>query len=145
MSDARTLSRTDYTFRARGHFALSQDEAWDRMTQQWLPAWLGLQSIPLMVGGPLVKNPGKNRQIIGKVLGSALGHRIRVEYDSPLVSARIIVQATLMEDEGATVLELDVENAPSHDALETLREAWSERVAAAEAEVAREHEAHRAL
>jgi len=79
------------------------------------------------------------------VLGSALGHRIRVEYDSPLVSARIIVQATLMEDEGATVLELDVENAPSHDALETLREAWSERVAAAEAEVAREHEAYRAL
>ena len=35
MSDARTLSRTDYTFRARGYFALSQDEAWDRMTQQW--------------------------------------------------------------------------------------------------------------
>ena len=66
MSDARTLSRTDYTFRARGHFALSQDEAWDRMTQQWLPAWLGLPSIPLMVGGPLVKNPGKNRQIIGR-------------------------------------------------------------------------------
>lgn len=145
MNDAQTLARTGFEFRTRGELPLSQSEAWDRLTTQWFPNWLGLQSIPLMVGGPLVKNPGKNREVIGRVLGSALGHRVRVEYTSPLVSATIIVQATLMEVGSSTILELDVENAPNAAALETLREVWTQRVELVVREVREEMERRRGV
>lgn len=138
MDTTMTLVRTPHALSATELLPLTQDDAWDRLTTQWMPNWLGIPSVPLLVGSDLVKNPGAHRQIVGRVLGSALGHRLRVMYVTALVQAPIVVQVSVAEVPEGTEMELRLEHIPSADDIEVLRDAWVGRLEHAAHEVREE-------
>src|SRR5690606_7399330 len=48
-------------------------EVWRRLLADWLPLWLGVDSVPQMVGAPL-RREGRGR---GRVVGCHMGRRVR--------------------------------------------------------------------
>lgn len=139
MNDALTLTPTHHDFRTRASLPITRDDAWERLTTQWLPNWLGLTALPLMVGSPLIAGPGKDPSregtTVGRVLGSALGHRMRFVISSRAIGAPVILQVGLLADGSTTSIELDIESAPDAEGLETLRQVWQDRLALVEREV----------
>ncbi|MDO5644799.1 MAG: hypothetical protein Q4G21_03765 [Dermabacter sp.] len=145
MNDALTLVHTPHEFRVRATLPLPQDDAWDRLTTVWLPAWLGIESLPLMVGGLLRPHAPDSADAapVGRVLGSSLGHRMRVMVTSPVTGGPIVVQASVLADGPRTALEVDVQDVPSTEELERLRSIWGDRVSLVEREVSDEFRAYR--
>lgn len=56
--------------------AASVPEVWHRLLTEWLPPWLGVDSIPQMVGAPL-RHRGRTR---GRVIGCHVGRRVRMRW-----------------------------------------------------------------
>lgn len=148
MNDALTLTPTQHDFRTRATLPITREDAWERLTTQWLPNWLGLEALPLLVGSPLIAGPGKDTsregKIVGRVLGSALGHRMRFIISSRAINAPVILQVGLLADGNATSIELDIESAPNADGLASLRQVWQDRLSLVEREVTLEVEKKRA-
>lgn len=144
MNDALILTPTSHDFRTRASLPITREDAWERLTTQWLPNWLGLEALPLMVGTPLIAGPGKDTdregKTVGRVLGSALGHRMRFIIASRAINSPVILQVGLLADGPRTSIELDIESAPNAEGLATLRQVWQDRLSLVEREVTLEVE-----
>ena len=51
-------------------------EIWQRLLAEWLPQWLGVESVPQMVGAP-VRRGGR---VHGRVIGCHVGRRVRLRW-----------------------------------------------------------------
>ena len=52
------------------------DEVWRRLLSEWLPAWLGVDTVPQMVGAPLCSGGSLH----GRIVGCHVGRRVRVRW-----------------------------------------------------------------
>ena len=72
-------------------------ETWQRLLAEWLPVWLGVDSVPQMVGAPL-RRDGRVR---GRVIGCHVGRRVRVRWTPEALDHETVFQVTLQEAPGA--------------------------------------------
>lgn len=68
-------------------------ETWRRLLDEWLPQWLGVDSVPQMVGAP-VHRGGRVR---GRVIGCHVGRRVRLRWTPEILDHETVFQVTLQE------------------------------------------------
>ncbi|WP_263311213.1 hypothetical protein [Brachybacterium atlanticum] len=84
-------------------------ETWQRLLAEWLPQWLGVESVPQMVGAP-VRRGGR---VHGRVIGCHVGRRVRLRWTPETLDHETVFQVTLQEVPEslghATILEIHQE------------------------------------
>ena len=68
-------------------------EIWQRLLAEWLPQWLGVESVPQMVGAP-VRRGGR---VHGRVIGCHVGRRVRLRWTPDTLDHETVFQVTLQE------------------------------------------------
>ena len=76
------------------------EDVWRRLLAEWLPQWLGIDSVPQMVGAP-VRHQGAVR---GRVIGCHVGRRVRLRWTPAILDHETVFQVTLQEpaEDGTT-------------------------------------------
>lgn len=100
------------------------DEAWQRLVAEWLPGWLGVDSVPRMVGAPLLDR-GTAR---GRVLGCHVGRRVRVRWTPSDLDHETIFQATLIPVSEGTQMVLHQERLLGAAERQALLNRWTAAV-----------------
>lgn len=104
-------------------------EVWRRLLADWLPLWLGVDSVPQMVGAPL-RREGRGR---GRVVGCHMGRRVRVRWIPPGLAEETIAQVTLEEladgPRGGTTLVLHQDPVRDLAAQQSLLTHWQAALA----------------
>jgi hypothetical protein len=81
-------------------------ETWQRLIGEWLPQWLGVESVPQMVGAP-VRRGGR---VHGRVIGCHVGRRVRLRWTPDTLDHETVFQVVLQEAPdgagGSTILEI---------------------------------------
>ena len=60
-------------------------ETWRRLLDEWLPQWLGVDSVPQMVGAP-VHRGGRVR---GRVIGCHVGRRVQLRWTPEILDHEV--------------------------------------------------------
>ena len=68
-------------------------ETWRRLLDELLPQWLGVDSVPQMVGAP-VHRGGRVR---GRVIGCHVGRRVQLRWTPEILDHETVFQVTLQE------------------------------------------------
>lgn len=101
------------------------EDVWRRLLAEWLPQWLGVDSVPQMVGAPL-RGQGRVR---GRVVGCHVGRRVRVRWTPLVLDHETVFQVTLQDagdaPSGSTVIELHQERLLGPAERQTLIEHWT--------------------
>lgn len=103
---------------------LATDEAWERLVAEWLPGWLGVDTVPRMVGAPLLS--GKHTR--GRVLGCHVGRRVRVRWTPADLDHETIFQVTLMPTADGTEITVHQERLLGAAERQALLERWTGRL-----------------
>lgn len=77
----------------RGTLPAPAAEVWRRLLEEWLPQWLGVDSVPQMVGAPL-RERGRVR---GRVVGCHVGRRVQVRWTPAVLDHETVFQVSLQE------------------------------------------------
>lgn len=72
---------------------LSMEEVWERLFDEWLSQWLGVDSVPQMVGSSL----RHGEETRGRVIGCHAGRRLRVRWTPIAFDHETEFQVTLMD------------------------------------------------
>ena len=103
----------------------SAEDVWRRLLAECLPQWLGVDSIPQMVGAP-IRHEGRVR---GRVVGCHVGRRLRLRWTPVALDHETVFQVTLQESpEGplwGTVIELHQERLLGAAERQALLEHWT--------------------
>lgn len=101
------------------------EDVWRRLLAEWLPQWLGVDTVPQMVGAPL-RGQGRMR---GRVIGCHVGRRVRVRWTPRTLDHETVFQVTLQEPSGAasgeTTIELHQERLLGPAERQSLIEHWT--------------------
>ncbi|QNN82415.1 hypothetical protein H3H54_15665 [Brachybacterium sp. Z12] len=102
----------------------STEDVWRRLLAEWLPQWLGVESVPQMVGAPL---RGQDR-VRGRVIGCHVGRRVRVRWTPLALDHETVFQVTLQDPPdaapGCTLIELHQERLLGAAERQALIEHW---------------------
>lgn len=104
----------------------SAPELWRRLLADWLPQWLGVDSVPQMVGAPL-KHAGRVR---GRVMGCHVGRRIRLRWTPQDLDHETMFEVTLLEETGGTTIVIHQERLLGPAERQGLLEHWDDVLAA---------------
>ncbi|HEX7352596.1 hypothetical protein [Brachybacterium sp.] len=100
-------------------------DVWRRLLAEWLPQWLGVDSVPQMVGAPL-RHQGTVR---GRVIGCHVGRRVRVRWTPSTLDHETVFQVTLQAPLESsllgTVLEIHQERLLGAAERQGLLEQWT--------------------
>lgn len=99
----------------------SPEDAWQQLLTEWLPQWLGVDSVPQMVGAPL-RSRGRIR---GRVVGCHVGRRVRVRWTPEILDHETMFQVTLLESSNGTTLSIHQERLLGPAERQSLLEHWS--------------------
>lgn len=69
------------------------DDVWQRLHSEWLPQWLGVDSVPQMVGSAL----RHGEEVRGRVTGCHAGRRLRVRWTAAALDHETDLQVTLLD------------------------------------------------
>lgn len=97
------------------------DEVWRRLLSEWLPAWLGVDTVPQMVGAPL-RSGGS---LHGRIVGCHVGRRVRVRWTPRTLDHETVFQVTLQEAGEGTVLAVHQERLLGAAERQALLEHWT--------------------
>ena len=101
------------------------EDVWRRLHTEWLPQWLGVDSVPQMVGAPLRQDGA----IRGRVSGCHMGRRVRLRWTPATLDHETIFQVTVQEplDPGVvgTVIEIHQERLLGPAERQTLLAHWT--------------------
>lgn len=97
------------------------DSAWTLLVEEWLPRWLGVDSVPQLVGAPL----HQGRRDVGRVTGVHVGSRVRVRWDQPDAADETVLQVTLLPAASGTTVAIHQERLASADERERLIAHWT--------------------
>lgn len=101
------------------------DDVWRRLLAEWLPQWLGVESVPQMVGAPL-RHHGRVR---GRVIGCHVGRRVRVRWTPSTLDHETVFQVTLQKPPESglvgTVIAIHQERLLGPAARQGLLEQWT--------------------
>lgn len=99
----------------------SPEEIWERLLGEWLPAWLGVDSVPRMVGTPLRSGAA----VRGRVVGCHVGRRVRVRWTPPVLDHETVFQVTLQPAPEGTTISIHQERLLGPAARQMLLEHWT--------------------
>lgn len=114
-------------------------DVWQRLLGEWLPTWLGADSVPLMVGAPL--RDGERE--VGVVIGCHVGRRVRIRWDSPAIGHETLFQVSLLDEEGSTSVVIRQELLDGADERRDLLARWTAALEDARSELLAEDEERR--
>ena len=101
-------------------------ETWKLLIAEWLPQWLGIDSVPQMVGAPL----RRDGRVHGRVIGCHVGRRVRLRWTPDTLDHETIFQVTLQEDlespEGGTVIAIHQERLLGPAERQGLLDRWTQ-------------------
>ena len=104
----------------------SAEDVWRRLLAECLPQWLGVESIPQMVGAP-IRHEGRVR---GRVVGCHVGRRLRLRWTPADLDHETVFQVTLQDSPEdplwGTVIELHQERLLGAAERQSLLEHWTE-------------------
>lgn len=82
------------------------EDVWRRLLAEWLPQWLGIDSVPQMVGAP-VRHQGR---VHGRVIGCHVGRRVRLRWTPAILDHETVFQVTLQEpaEDGAAGTSIEI-------------------------------------
>lgn len=121
----------------RRTIAASPEETWRHLLAEWLPAWLGVDTVPQMVGAPL----RRGREARGRVVGCHVGRRVRVRWTPEMLDHETVFQVTLLEAPAGTTVAVHQERLLGPAARQSLLEHWTGRLDALVGQVAQERAA----
>ena len=98
------------------------DEVWQRLVAEWLPAWLGVASLPQMVGAPIADARGRVR---GRVVGCHVGRRVRVRWTPADLDHETVFQVTITEAVEGTTITVHQERLLGPAERQALLERWT--------------------
>lgn len=96
-------------------------EVWRRLLAEWLPQWLGVESVPQMVGAPL-RQHGRVR---GRLVGCHVGRRLRMRWTPETLDHETVFQVTLQESAEGTVIGIHQERLLGAAERQGLLEHWT--------------------
>ena len=100
-------------------------ETWQRLLGEWLPQWLGVESVPQMVGAPM----RRQGRVHGRVIGCHVGRRVRLRWTPDMLDHETVFQVTLQEDPDGyghgTILEIHQERLLGAAERQGLLEHWN--------------------
>ena len=97
------------------------DDVWRRLLGEWLPRWLGVDSVPQMVGAPL-----RDGDVLrGRVVGAHVGRRVRVRWTPKDLDHETIFQVTLQDEGDGTQITLHQERLLGAAERQGLLEHWT--------------------
>ncbi|WP_114854062.1 SRPBCC domain-containing protein [Brachybacterium sp. YJGR34] len=96
-------------------------DVWRRLLSEWLPQWLGVESVPQMVGAPLRRGTAA----CGRVVGCHMGRRVRLRWQPEALDHETVFQVTLQEAAGGTVLAVHQERLLGPAERQGLLEHWT--------------------
>ena len=103
----------------------SAEDVWRRLLAECLPQWLGVESIPQMVGAP-IRHEGRVR---GRVVGCHVGRRLRLRWTPAALDHETVFQVTLQDSPEdplwGTVIELHQERLLGAAERQALLEHWT--------------------
>lgn len=109
---------------------LTRDQAWELLRDAWLPRWLDVDAVPLVVGAELHRGAAT----VGRVVGAHLGRRLRVRWDQPDIDGETVLQVTLIDAAGGTTVAIHQERLGTAEQREDLLERWTAELDALRAE-----------
>lgn len=113
--------RTGWTLEVRRIVPCAPDAAWELLSDEWLPQWLGVDTVPLLVGAPV----RQGIRAIGRVVGCHVGFRMRLRWDQPTAADETVLQVTLVpEGSASTTVVVEQERLASAEERDRLREHW---------------------
>lgn len=98
------------------------DEVWQRLVAEWLPAWLGVASLPQMVGAPIADARGR---VQGRVVGCHVGRRVRVRWTPADLDHETVFQVTIAEAVEGTTITVHQERLLGPAERQALLERWT--------------------
>lgn len=95
-----------WELRVRRTLPEPDQDVWSRLFAEWLPQWLGVDSVPQMVGAP-VRHQGI---MCGRVIGCHIGRRVRLRWTPAILDHETVFQVTLQEpaEHGAAGTEIEI-------------------------------------
>jgi len=100
-------------------------ETWQRLLGEWLPQWLGVDSVPQMVGAPM----RRQGRVHGRVIGCHVGRRVRLRWTPDTLDHETVFQVTLQENPDGygpgTILEIHQERLLGAAERQGLLETWN--------------------
>lgn len=131
---------TGWQLAVRRSLPASAEDVWRRLLAECLPQWLGVESIPQMVGAP-IRQEGRVR---GRVVGCHVGRRLRLRWTPADLDHETVFQVTLqdsLEDpQQGTLIELHQERLLGTAERQALLEHWTTVLDALVWDYARESE-----
>ncbi|MCS6711773.1 hypothetical protein JSY14_06955 [Brachybacterium sp. EF45031] len=76
------------------------DDLWQQLLADWLPLWLGTDTIPQMVGAPL----HRRGSVRGRVVGCHVGRRLRLRWTPPTLDHETEIDVALESETGGTAV-----------------------------------------
>jgi uncharacterized protein YndB with AHSA1/START domain len=96
-------------------------DVWRRLLSEWLPQWLGIESVPQMVGAPM-RQDGRVR---GRVVGCHVGRRVRLRWTPETLDHETVFQVTLLESSQGTTVAIHQERLLGAAERQGLLEQWT--------------------
>ncbi|MEE1618404.1 SRPBCC family protein [Brachybacterium sp. J153] len=115
--------------------AAPASDVWRRLLGEWLPQWLGVESVPQMVGAPV----RDGARIRGRVVGCHVGRRVRLRWTPVTLDHETVFQVTLQEAATGTTIGIHQERLLGAAERQGLLEHWTTTLDALVESIAREH------
>ncbi|MGP9695443.1 SRPBCC family protein [Brachybacterium sp. AOP25-B2-12] len=138
-SPLRRTPTADRELAARRTAPILRADVWRLLLDEWLPRWLDIDAVPLMVGTAVRRDD----EVRGRVSGCYVGRRVRVRWEDPALGHATLFQVTLTEDEGGTEIVIQEEGLAGTAERDARRVRWTAALDAALAQVDGEHRERR--